>query len=699
MIRVPVAIFESVNDTAPPTTVDMSVDELHAMATVVVKNAEDAPLFVYGRLGSKRSPRGSYRIDDNCLGRTGWVLDYDGSTPPMPFAEGKQRCNDIGLACFGYTTKRHTPGAPRWRIAGPFSREVTPAELPHLMARINGLIGGVAAPESAKLTQSWFIARVDGVLFDSFVGDGDACLDELDALDASAIPIQGGPAPRPRAKKGAPDYGELSRDDLEELILDREHDFGPANELLRRDAHEEISQPDAEANLRDVYDRVAQAKRDRAWSKARSSISRWAQHVYNRVAKQQGRFFRKLVAHLQENELWRLTIRFNRFTQQIEVCNPFPPTTGQLPNGYRPLRDPVDILEAMMAVQEDGFPKAGKATVTDAIVVVAEHRPHHPPQDWLRSLPAWDGIERINKLFTTYFPGALPPESDPQARDEVTRYFEKVGECFAVGAIARIMQPGCKLDCLPCIVSPQGWDKSKGLAALVPAAEWFTDDLSTNVTDRDSKESLCGKWVIELSEFPHIRRDIDRVKAFFSRQTDRYRRAYGRLNTDHPRQCVFIATANELEFIDITGNRRVWPVPLAKSVDVAAIERDREQLWAEALHWYDQGFAWWLPPGIEAIAGEMQDAFVEADEWDGLILDFLDRRFPAKPDGTRERFTRRQVVQGLGFSYLDPGAPQFPKATDEKRVERRLRRLGFCPDPHRPRRGSRRERFWIVAKP
>jgi len=209
---------------------------------------------------------------------------------------------------------------------------------------------------------------------------------------------------------------------------------------------------------------------------------------------------------------------------------------------------------------------------------------------------------------------------------------------------------------------------------------------------------MSGKWIFELSEFPHFRRDIERVKAFFSRQTDRYRRAYGRLNADHKRQCVFIASANELEFIDVTGNRRVWPIPLAKPVDVAAIERDREQLWAEAVHWYDQGFAWWLPPGVEAIAAEMQDAFVEADEWDGLILGVLDQHYPVKPDGTRDRFTRREVVEGIGFSYLDPGEPKFPKAADEKRVERRLRRLGFCPDPHRSR-GTGRSRFWIVARP
>jgi predicted P-loop ATPase len=698
MIRVPVAIFDNVGGKTM-TMVDMSVEELHEMAvTNGAARKEDLPLFVYGRFGANRTADGSLRHDANLLARTGWVVEHDAGA--MLFSEAKARVEGAGIACFGYTTGSHTPAAPRWRLGGPFSRDLSAAEMPRMHARINGLLGGVLAAESAKLTQSWFIGRVDGALFDSFFTVDDECLDEAPELDTSAIPIQGGPTPKGKVgKKVTPDYGELSRDDLEELIKTGAHYFGPGNELLRRDAYDEIPQADAEANLRDIFDKVPTQQQDRGWTKGRASIARWAQHVYNRVAKHKGRFFRTIVGHLQETDPWRLAIRFNRFTQQIEVCDPFPPAAGQLIDNHRPLRDPVDILEAMMCIQEGGFPKAGKTTVTDVVVVVAEHRAYHPVQEWLRGLPPWDGKERINRLFLDYFPGELPPESDPQAGDDVTRYYEKVGECFMVGAVARPLRPGCKVDCLPCLVSPQGWSKSRGLAALVPTSEWFSDDLSTNVTDRDAKESMSGKWIIELAEFPHMRRDIDRVKAFFSRQTDRYRRAYGRLSIDHPRQCAFIATANELELIDVTGNRRVWPVPLAKPVDVAAIERDRDQLWAEAVHWYDQGFAWWLPPGIEAIAGEMQDAFLEADEWDGLILDFLDRAYPTKPDGTRDRFTRRAVVEGIGFSYLDTGNPQFPKAADEKRVERRLRRLGFRPDPHRPRSGGKRERFWIVARP
>jgi predicted P-loop ATPase len=698
-------IFTSFTDVYAQSFVieDMEVVGLEELiTTTTAPTKERLPVGKLARFGVQRSPPdtngkggGSLRWDQNVLMTSGGEGDYDGGL--MTFQEAVRRLTDSGIVFIAHTTARHSPLAPRWRVWAPFSKELPPAERARMINRVNGIVGGVLSRESWVISQGFFIGHVDGVPFEIASGGSDQYIDQSDELDAGALPYQPtqGSSQAGKAGKGKvrPDCAALSEFDLRELIKQSQAYYDPAFELACRWAYQDIPAADTEANLRDLFDEVPQAQQDRQWSQARGSIGRWVQKAYAKIAKKKGIYFRALVTHLGEDENWRGSIRFNLFTQQIELSDPYPPQSGQPIGTYRALRDPVDILETMMCVQENGFPKAGKDTVTSAMVVVAEHRAHHPVREWLRSLE-WDGHERLNRLFLEYFPGELPDGVDQEHRDEVLRYYEKTGECFIVGAVARIMTPGCKVDCLPCLVSPQGWGKSRGLQALVPDPLWFSDDLSTNVVDRDAKESLSGKLLIELAEFPHMRRDIERVKAWFSRHVDRYRRAYGRLNMDHPRQCVFCASTNNLEFLDMTGNRRVWPIPLAGPVDVTVIERDREQLWAEAMHCYYQGLAWWLTPEIEAIAGNMQDAYVEDDEWDNLILDFLDRRYPEKPDGTRSPFTRRAVVEGIGFSYGVPGAPNFPTARDEKRVERRLRRLGFRPAPHRPRSGAKRERFW-----
>jgi predicted P-loop ATPase len=178
---------------------------------------------------------------------------------------------------------------------------------------------------------------------------------------------------------------------------------------------------------------------------------------------------------------------------------------------------------------------------------------------------------------------------------------------------------------VPVVVGPERSFKSTAIRALCHDPAWFSDDLSPNLIDRDTKESLIGKWIIELSEIPHVKRETDRVKAFFSRPADRFRSAYGKANQDHPRQCAFVGTSNHLEFIDVTGNRRFWPFRIFGPIDVAAIEADRDQLWAEAVEMFRRGDPWWLPPTIEAIAAEQQAGFVETDIWDELIVDWANK--------------------------------------------------------------------------
>jgi len=279
-----------------------------------------------------------------------------------------------------------------------------------------------------------------------------------------------------------------------------------------------------------------------------------------------------------------------------------------------------------------------------------------------------------------------------------------------IGAIARISEPGCKHDHLPIIVGPQNWGKSRGLAALMPQREWFSDDLSVYLIDKDTKDSLVGVWLIELAEIPHIRKEAEKVKAFFSRSTDRFRRAYDRVTGDWPRTCCFAGSSNDLEFNDVTGNRRFWPITLARLVDIAAIVKDRHQLWGEALHCHRRGDIWWLPPNIEAIARIEQDRFVEQDSWDDTIVHWLIFDAPRDPKIKRPAhvhrthldddilpFTAKQVLTGLGFN-ADPAATErrITKA-DEMRCARRLKRLGFQKDPHRSR-DQGRAYLWTLSR-
>lgn len=361
-----------------------------------------------------------------------------------------------------------------------------------------------------------------------------------------------------------------------------------------------------------------------------------------------------IVNFIANHPQWRPALRVNLFTEQLQVAEPFPPADGDPAEQltYRPFSEPGDLLEAMLWFQGAGFPKAGKNLVWDALAASAYRCAFHPVRTYLSSL-AWDGVERLGGLFRHYFEASIPDDS--QEADRTVAYLEHISLCFAVSAVARIRQPGCKVDHVPVLVGNQGWNKSQAIRALCHDATWFSDDLPPDLAERDTKESLLGKWLIELAEIPHVRKEVNQVKAFFARQTDRYRRAYDRRTGDWPRQCVFVGTANDVEFIDGTGNRRFWPVEIAGPIDVARIVSDRNQLWAEAVALYERGLRWWLAPKIEALAAEQQSRFEEEDVWSGPLsawlavrtspftltdamvgaLEFLNAKHITKPDQMR----------------------------------------------------------------
>ncbi len=137
-----------------------------------------------------------------------------------------------------------------------------------------------------------------------------------------------------------------------------------------------------------------------------------------------------------------------------------------------------------------------------------------------------------------------------------------------------------------------------------------------------------GIWIIEIAELDSMSRaEISKVKAFLSRSVDRFRPPYGRRLIESPRQCVFAGTTNSDAYLkDETGGRRFWPIKCGR-IDLDALARDRDQLWAEARGLHRAGKPWWLDTRelIDA-ATEEQDARYQADPWTEKVIEHLGAR-------------------------------------------------------------------------
>jgi predicted P-loop ATPase len=242
----------------------------------------------------------------------------------------------------------------------------------------------------------------------------------------------------------------------------------------------------------------------------------------------------------------------------------------------------------------------------------ARRNSFHPVREYLDGLK-WDGTARLDNWLVTY------------GKAEDTEYAKVVGALSLVAAVRRVRKPGCKFDEMLILESPQGTNKSKMLQIMAVCPEWFCDDLPLGADGKRVIEQTRGKWIVEAAELSGMRRaEVAHLKAMLSRQYDRGRMAYGRVTTEMPRQFIIFGTTNDHVYLrDLTGNRRFWPLQV-KEFDIDVIERDRDQLWAEAAQREATGVSIRLQQKLWTVAGEQQDQRMVHDPWRELLTDLLD---------------------------------------------------------------------------
>jgi hypothetical protein len=322
--------------------------------------------------------------------------------------------------------------------------------------------------------------------------------------------------------------------------------------------------------------------------------------------------FYNLSMILQHDPEWKSRLRFDSFLNTSMI------------DGL-PVDDIAEMRIAESVGKKYGFGGNNPKVLTRAIHAASSTDTYDSLQEWIYSLPEWDGTSRIRNWMVECC-GA--PETP------LTGWISYV---TIMQMIARAKTPGCMARLVPVWEGPE--NKGKTSAIMMLGDPWsMTFDMSM-----DSKEAhmaIQGCWVAELSELDTLRKTTEtRLKSFISQIKDSYVPKYANYRVDHPRRTVFFGTTNEDNYLPgQTGNTRWLPVR-TEWFDLDKLSACREQLFAEATSIFKEtpDVEWWQQPSI-----------IEAD----LAAERDDRRMPnVYEDELRDWLNGESIPRKRKYDY------------------------------------------------
>jgi len=619
----------------------------------------DCPLISFAEFGEHKSDKGSLRHDANVKRLFASVIDYDGGL--IRIQQAQHLLEKAGVLSVLYSTPSNSAEHHYWRCIAPYQEPASSALAREYTGRLNQLLGGIASSESFALSQSYYYGHVQGAVYNALETDG-SCIDLRS--DIAPLYFKGN-----GEDKGVDRSRELKDriwNDIRGGVTEEE-----IHERYRNHPHV-LDQADGRRAVQRAIDYVREHLQE-----SREGTSGKVVAIATKRKKEKAEYtdWRKLLRTdssgiINDEENIRLALvhdpaleglfKFDEFAQQL-IRQKAIPNTGD-DDVSAPWTD-ADTSALATYLQRCCMKRLGRDKVYAVVNMLARYNhSFHPVREYLLGLK-WDGTKRLSNWLTYY----LGAEEQPAG------YLEAVGRAFLISAVARILKPGCKVDTALVMEGPQGALKSMVLKVLA-GSEYFSDSLPSDLACKDAKEHLTGKWIIELPELAQFRRsEIETVKAFLSRQNERYRPSYGRCEIIYPRQCVFAGSTNEEEYlVDRTGNRRFWPVKLG-TIDIDALTTDRDQLWAEAVTAYQAGEIWYLKGDVEKVAVEQTLSRVSSDPWLGMV-DRVLKEIPL--------CQQNEVSPGEVMDRMDLRPDQrHPQAAS--RIGKCLRELGWKRKPHR----------------
>ena len=269
---------------------------------------------------------------------------------------------------------------------------------------------------------------------------------------------------------------------------------------------------------------------------------------------------------------------------------------------------------------------------------------YDPVNTWLDTLPEWDGEDRIGPL------AARVPTDQP--------HWEKYLRYWLVGMVAQWRESDKQLTgnaLTPLLIGRQGCGKTRFCKILLPEElrDYYNDKLNFK-NEFDLNIALTSFALINIDEFDKTTNSQQIVLKYLLSSSDvKFRPPYGKTIKQYRRYTSFIGTTNQQQpLVDPTGSRRFVCVgiPAGKSIDFTD-NLDHRQLYAQALHLFNNGERYWLEDD------EIQTLIEENVPYQGTVdlVEMINETFRKPKDNEGRWWGTTEILNTFAdrYAYFD----------------------------------------------
>jgi predicted P-loop ATPase len=270
--------------------------------------------------------------------------------------------------------------------------------------------------------------------------------------------------------------------------------------------------------------------------------------------------FNQLVFAVGKGHRWGDILRYNDYDNKIYAYRP--PFKMRAETGVNKIQG-VDVSSFRTWLEVKCDCTAKSEDISAATELIADGTHYHPIRDWLKS----------RKVTGSSYLDTFARDILGYDRPIAQKWFRKT----MIASCARIFEPGVQVDTVLTLVGSGGKRKSSLIERLyrVEGAETFRTDLPDHRDMQKIGQALDGVWAVELAELAFVRKaDVEGMKSFLTRRVERYSPKYIAGEVSRPRQCIFIGSVNQTEFLsayDEAFRRRFWPVMVQEKLGLLSV--------------------------------------------------------------------------------------------------------------------------------